>query len=69
MTWRKSKDIVWICELCALQNGGHPRDLVSTWHNGTCDVCGDQVDVTEPRDFCLSRNKSMFSRPVPPPKG
>ena len=24
---------------------------VSTYHTGTCDVCGEKTSVTEPRDF------------------
>jgi hypothetical protein len=42
----------WICRDCGVKHGkkqinGH----VSTWHNGTCDICKAEREVTEPRDF------------------
>jgi len=43
----------WVCQACGCKYG---RMLnmgmhMSTWHNGTCDICGNQAAVTEPRDF------------------
>jgi hypothetical protein len=30
---------------------GNKKCGVATWHENTCDICGDTTDVTEPRDF------------------
>jgi hypothetical protein len=40
----------WICSQCG-EKYGKPRDCISTWHYGTCDYCGDETTVTEPRDY------------------
>ena len=39
-----------ICLDCGTKHGRH-RVGMATWHHGTCDVCGKEADVTEPRDF------------------
>jgi hypothetical protein len=42
----------WICQTCGDEHGrGMPEGLISTWHQGQCDVCFKQTAVTEPRDF------------------
>jgi len=42
----------WICRPCGFAYGRFPKeDHVSTYHQGTCDVCGESASVTEPRDF------------------
>jgi hypothetical protein len=42
----------WICRPCGFAYGRFPsQDRVSTYHQGTCDVCGESAPVTEPRDF------------------
>lgn len=42
----------WICQHCAAERGSHiPEGHLATWHIGTCDVCRQQVVVTQPRDF------------------
>jgi hypothetical protein len=41
----------WICGACAMKNGGYRRISISTYHNGTCGWCGEEVVVTEPRDW------------------
>lgn len=43
----------WICQDCAKKMSSKQFQY-STWHEGTCDVCGDKKVVTEPRDFFLS---------------
>ena len=42
----------WICAPCGDKYGnGYPEGHVSTWHLGTCHLCGNETSVTEPRDF------------------
>lgn len=42
----------WVCKDCAYKAGGvSPRGMVSTFHRGKCDVCGEIKSVTEPRDY------------------
>jgi hypothetical protein len=52
----------WVCRDCgakysrrAYQAGAVSvsitTDHISTWHEGTCDVCGQIKPVTQPRDF------------------
>jgi hypothetical protein len=39
---------------CLKTYGRRPNQLaftVSTYHKGTCDICEEETDVTEPRDF------------------
>lgn len=40
----------WTCYDCGVEFGQR-RTLVSTWHVGECDVCGDEKPITEVRDF------------------
>lgn len=44
----------WICNDCGnkacYSQHRHPS-LMSTYHIGICDVCGEKTFVTEPRDF------------------
>ena len=40
----------WVCTDCGLAANTKRFD-VSTYHHGTCGVCGKQTAVTEPRDF------------------
>lgn len=48
---RKIKDYPsWTCWECGSKHGKRsPR--IATWHYGKCDVCGENNNVTEPRDF------------------
>lgn len=42
----------WICTFCAKENGGKwPDGHIGTFHNGVCGWCGEEVQVTEPRDW------------------
>lgn len=41
----------WICRPCGQKHGKQPKGRISSWHAGTCGVCGQPADVTEPRDF------------------
>ena len=42
----------WVCRPCGWQYGRWPgMDRMSTWHEGTCGICGQRGPVTEPRDF------------------
>jgi hypothetical protein len=42
-----------ICSSCGSRWGRRLwlRDRVASWHVGTCDICGIEASVTEPRDF------------------
>jgi len=42
---------VWVCRDCGLKASGGKSFELSTFHGGTCDVCGTKTVVTEPRDF------------------
>lgn len=58
-----NNDIGWVCSPCGwtanyltcLEKYGQPPQKasynVSTYHNGTCDVCGQYTHITETRDF------------------
>jgi rRNA maturation protein Nop10 len=39
----------WVCIDCGHLYGG--ENLGATWHIGRCDICGETLTVTEPRDF------------------
>lgn len=41
----------WVCAPCGDKYGRFPEGRLSTWHGGTCGVCGKKAPVTEPRDF------------------
>lgn len=44
----------WVCKECgrkAAEKAGTTPLLFSTFHNGTCGVCGENTSVTELRDF------------------
>lgn len=42
----------WICRSCGIKHGRKKTTgIISTWHNGTCDICNAKREVTEPRDF------------------
>ena len=46
------KEINWCCRECG-QNakGSYPATGTSTYHMGTCEVCGEKKYITETRDF------------------
>jgi len=53
-------EVCWECGVsanvltCLKKYGNRPHQLaftVSTYHKGTCDVCGEKKHVTELRDF------------------
>jgi len=42
----------WVCCECGTKYGRRVDvDHISTYHVGTCGVCGSERAVTEPRDF------------------
>jgi hypothetical protein len=42
----------WICRSCGDKHGrGMPERHIATWHQDTCDICGEVTACTEPRDF------------------
>lgn len=40
----------WTCTDCGIKYG-EARGLCATYHNGTCEVCGEEKAVTETRDY------------------
>ena len=49
---------VWVCMECALDRGARcPEGHLVTMHTGTCGICKEERNVTEPRDFGITRNK------------
>ena len=49
------KIISWICIDCGLKHSKKSKEdlrgQVSTFHNGKCDVCGEDKSVTAGRDY------------------
>jgi len=41
----------WICGPCGAKHGRRDANPHATWHPDTCNVCGEQTMVTEPRDY------------------
>lgn len=41
----------WVCLGCGVKYGKGEPNKYATWHWGTCDICGRERGVTEPRDF------------------
>lgn len=42
----------WVCKTCGDKFGrGMPKGHIATWHIAKCDICNEEVEVTEPRDF------------------
>ena len=53
----------WICFPCGQAYGrGGPDGHIATWHEGTCDICGQSASVTEPRDFGHLREWPLVTR-------
>jgi rubrerythrin len=49
--WKKYPD--WICNACGKSYGKRPdgNPHGATYHVNKCGICGEVVEVTEPRDF------------------
>lgn len=46
------RSVNWICHACAIKSGARViPNHVATYHIDTCGVCGEEVIVTEPRDY------------------
>jgi hypothetical protein len=41
---------VWICHPCGMKHGNRTEGM-ATFHKNTCDICGAEASVTEPRDY------------------
>ena len=41
----------WVCQYCGYKASKGEQRTLSTWHINTCNVCNEQKEVTEPRDF------------------
>jgi len=48
---KNSKYPEWVCQKCGQNASTKGQFNLSTWHIGTCDVCSEEKNVTEPRDF------------------
>lgn len=47
----------WVCNECGLKASKGRQYKVSTWHIGKCEVCGEEKEVTESRDFFYPKFK------------
>lgn len=68
------KEVSSVCQPCGvtanyltcLKKHGRPPVKkafdVSTFHNGTCDVCGEKTSVTQPRDFFYPDFSLIFKK-------
>lgn len=46
----------WVCLDCASERGASPSPgHIHTIHTDVCGICGQEKEVTEPRDFGLTR--------------
>ena len=51
-TKKELKEGHWVRTPCGMKHGSRPCCFrMSTYHQGTCDVCGKTDPVTETRDF------------------
>jgi len=60
---KKVKHISWICFDCAkLAEARVPEGHCYTVHTDECSICKQQKEVTEPRDFGITRRniENMF---------
>lgn len=48
----------WVCNKCGTYFG-QPVSYVSTYHVGNCDICKQQLPVTEARDFGIDEVSEM----------
>jgi hypothetical protein len=50
---KKKKYPDWICNSCGSLYGKRPdgNPYGATYHLDACDICGEEREVTEPRDF------------------
>jgi hypothetical protein len=47
----------WVCRDCGMKASKGKSFQVSTYHFDKCDVCGEELAVTEPRDFYYPKFK------------
>lgn len=52
---KKLKEANWVCSDCWDKYWEQPKDHIGTFHEDTCDVCGEVKPVTEPRDYLYFR--------------
>lgn len=53
----KTEEPGWVCFECAEKRGAWPPEGHHyTVHTGTCSICKQNVQVTEPRDFGITRH-------------
>jgi hypothetical protein len=54
----KTEEPAWVCFGCAENRGASvPEGHCYTVHQGICGICGTTQEVTEPRDFGVTRNQ------------
>lgn len=71
---KRSEDVSEVCTPCGitanyltcLKKFGSPPDkfhfMISTFHEGICDVCGQETTVTQPRDFFYPDFNLIFKK-------
>jgi hypothetical protein len=45
----------WICATCGTRYG-RKQCGIACWHFDTCNICGEETEVTQPRDYGHLRN-------------
>lgn len=53
---KRLKEPEWVCLECATARFARiPEGHIPTWSIGICGLCGEEKEVTEPRDFGITR--------------
>ena len=54
---QETEEPSWVCLDCANKRGARiPQGHCFTSHIGICGICQEEKEVTEPRDFGITRN-------------
>lgn len=54
---KRGSNVFWVCDECGKhaltlpENKGKHQYSISTWYKKKCDVCLQEKNVTQPRDF------------------
>ena len=53
----------FICNDCGFKASDGRKAIVSTYHMGFCDICGNWKAITEPRDFFYPKFDQLEKAP------